>query len=119
MMTQHITMHCKWHYDWAGASATNKATPVQKATWLPPLSREARLSEKVTLPQKRTITRQHHGGRGKFAEDCKISMTARLPGEQTCQDGNFSKDGDFAQEGHPPRWVTLHLWANLPRTAMW
>jgi hypothetical protein len=32
----------------------------------------------------------------KFAKDCKISMTARLPGGQTCQDGNFAKDGDFA-----------------------
>jgi hypothetical protein len=46
-------------------------------------------------------------------------MTARLLGGQTCQDGNFSKDGDFAQQGHPPRWATLQLWANLPRTAMW
>jgi hypothetical protein len=46
-------------------------------------------------------------------------MAARLPGGQTCQDGNFSKNGDFAQESHPPRWAMLQLWANLPRTAMW
>ncbi len=119
MMTQCITMHCKRHRDWAGASTTNKAMPAQKAMRLPPLSREAGLSGKVTLPQKRTITRQHCGGRGRFAKDCKISMMARLPGGQTCQDGNFAKDGDFTQEGHLPRWATLQLWENLPRTAMW
>jgi hypothetical protein len=26
-------------------------------------------------------------------------MTAMLPRGQTCQDGNFAKDGDFTQEG--------------------
>jgi hypothetical protein len=30
MMTQRITMHCKRHCDWAGASATNKATPAKR-----------------------------------------------------------------------------------------
>jgi hypothetical protein len=45
------------------------------------------------------MTRQHRGGQGKFAEDCKISTTAMLPRGQTCQDGNFAKNGDFAQEG--------------------
>jgi hypothetical protein len=99
MITQRITMYHKWHRDWAGASATNKATPAQKATQLPPLPRESRLSEKAASPQKRTMARQHCGGQEKFAKDCRISTTERLPRGRTCQDGNFAKNGDFAQEG--------------------
>jgi hypothetical protein len=99
MMTQCITMHCKWHRDWAGTSATNKATPAQKATWLPPMPREARLSGKVSLTQKKILTRQHRGKQGKFSKDCKISMMTRLPRGGSCQDGNFAKDGDVDQEG--------------------
>jgi hypothetical protein len=35
----------------------------------------------------------------KICQDCKISKMARLPRGQTCQDGNFAENGDFAQEG--------------------
>jgi hypothetical protein len=35
----------------------------------------------------------------KICRDCKISKMARLPRGQTCQDGNFAKNGEFAQEG--------------------
>jgi hypothetical protein len=30
---QHITMHCKWCCDWAGAIATKGATPVLQRQW--------------------------------------------------------------------------------------
>ncbi len=94
-------MHCKQHRDWAGASATNKAMPAQKAMRLSPLSREARLLGKAALPQKRTMTRQHCSGRGKFAENCKLYMTARLPGGRTCQEllktASYAKGCNFAK----------------------
>ncbi len=57
------------------------------------------MSGKATLPQKKDYDKTALWWTRKFCQDCKISKTARLPRGQTCQDGNFAENSDFAQEG--------------------